>query len=145
MFIGDGGRGGDAGVMTSAVGAGGDGGVGGNAGKLSVLGVGGDGGSGVGVGDGGRGGDGSYVLGVGGNGGASGAGGTPGEAGNARVLFLFCRNGLRGVDNSLVYFLDDTSQTSNTPTGYGVIGEFNAGERATLTAEAGSSVNRWPW
>lgn len=38
-------------------------------------------------------------------------------------------------DNSLVYFLSgDTGQTANTPTGYGVIGEFSAGTRSTLTA-----------
>jgi hypothetical protein len=100
---------------------------------LSLRGAGGDGGAGGAGGDGGTGGNGSYVLGVGGDGGAPGAGGSPGEAGKARLLFVFCRNGLRGVDNSLVYFLDDTSQTSNTPQAYGVIGEFSANERSTLT------------
>jgi hypothetical protein len=39
-----------------------------------------------------------------------------------------------GVDNSFVYFLGDTSQTANTPATYGVIGEFSAPDRATLTS-----------
>ena len=39
-------------------------------------------------------------------------------------------------DNSLAYFLSgDTSQTVNTPAGYGVIGEFSAQARASLTAD----------
>ena len=36
-------------------------------------------------------------------------------------------------DNSLIYFLDDTTQTTNVPAGYGVIGEFTALARGNLT------------
>jgi|GEM_PF-2081369 len=36
-------------------------------------------------------------------------------------------------DNSLIYFLDDTTQTTNVPTGYGMIGEFSASVRDNLT------------
>ncbi|MGB0970644.1 MAG: hypothetical protein ACPGVG_06745 [Mycobacterium sp.] len=86
-------------------------------------------------GSGGAGGNGSYVFGVGGDGGAAGPGGLAGEAGTARILFLFSRDGSPGLDNSLVYFLGETSQTTNTPMGYGMIGEFGASERATLTGE----------
>ena len=36
-------------------------------------------------------------------------------------------------DNSLIYFLDDTTQTTKVPAGYGMIGEFSAAARGTLT------------
>lgn len=36
-------------------------------------------------------------------------------------------------DNSFVYFLDDTTQLTKVPTGYGMIGEFSAAARGTLT------------
>ena len=134
LFGGDGGDGGVGGPAATAGGVGGDGGDGGSAGVLSLFGAGGDGGSGGRGSDGGDGGDGSYLFGFGGDGGATGTGGAAGSAGTGRLLLVFRRNGVDGLDNSLVYFLDDTSQTANTPAGYGVIGEFSAGDRATLTA-----------
>lgn len=134
LFIGNGGNGGVGAAAITPGGVGGDGGAGGSAGLLSVWGRGGDGGAAGAGGDGGAGGNGSYVFGFGGDGGSPGAGGLAGAAGSARLLFVFPRNGTVGLDNSLVYFLDDTSQTVNTPAGYGVIGEFSADERATLTA-----------
>lgn len=118
---GDGGDGGRGGLLG---GGGGEGGAGG-----AALPLGGTGGSG------GTGGNGSYLFGAGGDGGAAGPGGLAGEAGKARILFLFSNDGSPGLDNSLVYFLGETSQTSNTPVGYGLIGEFSASERATLTGE----------
>ncbi len=132
-FLGDGGVGGAGGEPANPGGTGGTGGAGGDVGSLSVWGAGGDGGRGGPGAAGGDGGDGSYVFGVGGDGGPAGAGGTPGQAGSARLLFIVPRNGAAGLDNALVYFLDDTSQTVNTPAGYGVIGEFSAAQRATLT------------
>lgn len=57
-----------------------------------------------------------------------------GPAGRGRLLFVIARDGEIGLDNSLVYFLDDTSQVSNTPAGYGVIGEFDVNGRSALTA-----------
>ena len=36
-------------------------------------------------------------------------------------------------DNSLIYFLDDTTQTTKVPTGYGMIGEFSFSDRDNLT------------
>lgn len=161
LFLGSGGNGGAGGAALTPGSPGGGGGAGGDAGLLSLFGRGGNGGSGGLGGDGaaggaggqgGTGGDGSLLLGSGGDGGnggdggtgtaeLGGGGGTAGAAGTARVLFVFSRNGTAGIDgadgdgldNSLVYFIDDTSQTSNTPTGYGVIGEFSAAERASLT------------
>ena len=37
-------------------------------------------------------------------------------------------------DTAFAYFIDDTTQVSNVPTGYGVIGEFSETERATAVA-----------
>lgn len=37
-------------------------------------------------------------------------------------------------DTAFAYFIDDTSQVSHVPTGYGVIGEFSEAERATAVA-----------
>lgn len=187
LFLGSGGNGGAGGAAQTPGAAGGDGGDGGDAGLLSLFGRGGNGGTGGLGGDGaaggtgghgGTGGGGSLVLGYGGDGGdggdggtgtaeLGGAGGIAGEAGTARVMFVFRRNGTAGIDgadgdgmdNSLVYFLDDTTQTSNTPTGYGVIGEFSASERASLAGDGrvvGESValqnndgtdgyNLWPF
>lgn len=133
LLMGDGGNGGAGGAAITPGGAGGAGGDGGSAGLLSVWGRGGDGGAAGAGGDGGDGGNGSYVFGVGGDGGSPGAGGVAGAPGAARLLFVFPRNGEAGLDNLFVYFLDDTTQTANTPAGYGVIGEFSAAERATLT------------
>ncbi len=168
---GDGGDGGDVGIF-SVLGSGGDGGVGGAGADgadvgpigpsdddVTVGGAGGQGGFGghgsLVWGSGGDGGDGGSG-GAGGRGGASagGDGGVAGDAGRARVLFLFASNGTDGndgasgtsLDNLLVYFLDDTTQTTNTPTGYGVIGEFSAAERKTLTDAGrvvGESVAFW--
>lgn len=136
LFLGSGGNGGAGGAPIRAGEAGGSGGDGGNAGLLSLVGDGGDGGNGAIGANGGAGGHGSYVVGAGGDGGSAGTGGVAGEAGKARILFVFANNGAAGgvVDNLFVYFLGDTSQTVNTPDGYGVIGEFSADERATLTA-----------
>lgn len=134
LFGGDGGQGGAGGPAATAGGVGGGGGDGGNAGPLSLFGAGGDGGSGGPGSDGGDGGNGSYLFGVGGDGGATGTGGVAGSAGKARLLLVFNRDGVDGLDDSLVYFLGDTSQTAHTPAGYGVIGEFSPGDRATLTA-----------
>ncbi len=134
LFVGDGGDGGAAGVPVSS-GVSGDGGAGGSAGMFSLWGRGGTGGAGGAGADGGDGGDGSRILGTGGDGGATGVGGVAGAGGTGRLLFVIPRNGAAGLDNSLVYFLDHTSQTANTPRGYGVIGEFSATERATLTAD----------
>ena len=134
LFGGDGGQGGAGGPAASPGGLGGGGGDGGSAGLLSVFGDGGDGGTGGPGADGGDGGDGSYLFGFGGDGGATGTGGVAGSAGKARLLLVFPRNGTGGLDDSLVYFLDDTSQTANVPAGYGVIGEFSPGDRATLTS-----------
>ena len=133
LFLGHGGNGGAGGAAITAGGFGGAGGDGGSAGRLSLWGHGGNGGNGGPLASGGAGGDGSYVFGIGGDGGATNTGGVPGGAGKARLLFVVPRNGSAGLDNSLVYFLDDTTQTANTPTGYGVIGEFAPAERATLT------------
>lgn len=133
LFLGHGGDGGSGGVSVSAGGQGGAGGAGGDSGLLSLWGRGGDGGTGGALAPGGAGGDGSYVFGIGGDGGTTYTGGAPGAGGNARLLFVLPRNGADGLDNSLVYFIDDTSQTANTPKGYGVIGEFSAAERAALT------------
>ena len=71
-----------------------------------------------------------------GTGGSTGTGGAAGQAGKARILFLFANDGADGgvFDNLLVYFLGETGETPNTPTGYGVIGEYGADQRATLTA-----------
>ena len=47
-------------------------------------------------------------------------------------------------DNSLIYFLDDTTQTTHVPAGYGMIGEFSATARGTLTTNGrivGESVS----
>lgn len=134
LFLGHGGNGGNGGTATTPGGPGGDGGTAGNAGLLSLWGRGGNGGIGGPLADGGAGGDGSWVFGFGGDGGATGVSGTPGDAGRGRLLFVIPRNGTTGLDDSLVYFIDDTSQTVNTPKGYGVIGEFSAADRATLTA-----------
>jgi len=139
FFMGNGGKGGAGGAAVVSGAAGGDGGNGGSVGPLSLVGIGGAGGNGgngsVG-GRGGAGGHGSYLLGAGGDGGSTGAGGQAGEAGKARILFLIANDGTAGLvlDDRLVYFLGETSQTVNTPTGYGVIGEFDAAERAKLTA-----------
>jgi hypothetical protein len=147
-----GGNGGDGGAvgLLSVLGRGGDGGMGGVG--ADGMGANANGGNG---GRGGAGGSGSLIWGVGGSGGnggsggagvggvgSGGAGGAAGDAGTARVLFVFGRDGSAGssgdpgaaVDNSLIYFLDDTSQVANTPAAYGVIGEFSAQDRATMTA-----------
>lgn len=158
LILGNGGKGGAGGSAPTPGGAGGGGGRGGDAGALSLFGAGGDGGdggdggSGGAGGSGGSGGNGSLLWGSGGDGGdggdggsggaggPAGNGGVPGAAGAARILFVFSRNGAAGnggatgLDNSLVYFIDDTSQTVNTPTDYGVIGEFTTADRGTLTA-----------
>ncbi|MCB1264034.1 MAG: hypothetical protein KDB56_05475 [Mycobacterium sp.] len=134
LFAGDGGNGGAGGVAVTAGGPGGDGGTGGSTGLLSVYGSGGDGGTAGKGGDGGAGGNGSYLFGFGGDGGATGTAGAAGQAGQGRLLLVIPRNGSTGLDNSLVYFLDDTSQVSNTPTAYGVIGEFDFNGRSALTA-----------
>lgn len=135
LFGGDGGDGGAGGPAATVGGQGGEGGDGGDAGLLSLFGAGGDGGSGGPGSDGGDGGNGSYLFGVGGDGGATGTGGVAGSAGKARLLLVFNRNGIDGLDDSLVYFLGDTSpsQFVNTPPGYGVIGEFSPDDRKTLT------------
>ena len=159
LFVGNGGVGGAGGAALLPGGTGGDGGAGGSTGLLSVMGRGGSGGSGGhgmaggqggAGGKGGAGGNGSVVWGSGGDGGdggdggsgaAAGVGGVAGEAGAARILLLFSNNGTagsdgingEGPDNPLVYFLDDTSQTANTPAGYGVIGEFDSKGRTALT------------
>lgn len=47
-------------------------------------------------------------------------------------------------DNSFVYFLDDTTQITKVPAGYGMIGEFSAAARGTLTTNGrivGESVS----
>ncbi len=172
LFMGDGGAGGAGGAALLPSESGGDGGDGGSTGLLSVLGRGGHGGAGGhgmtggqggAGGQGGVGGNGSLVWGSGGDGGdggdggsggTAGLGGVAGEAGAARILLLFSNNGTAGIDgttgggldNSLVYFLDDTSQTANTPAGYGVIGEFDSKGRTALTTEGwivGESVALW--
>lgn len=134
LFLGHGGNGGNGGAAITPGGEGGAGGAGGDAGLLSLWGRGGNGGIGGPSADGGAGGNGSWVFGFGGDGGATGVSGTPGGAGRGRLLFVIPRNGSAGLDDSLVYFIDDTSQTVRTPDGYGVIGEFSAADRATLTA-----------
>lgn len=133
LFLGHGGNGGVGGGPISSGGSGGAGGPGGDAGLLSLWGRGGQGGTAGPLASGGQGGNGSWVFGVGGDGGATGTGGVPGLGGEGRLLFVIPRNGADGLDDSLVYFLDDTSQTAHTPAGYGVIGEFSAAERAALT------------
>ncbi|MDQ1250068.1 MAG: hypothetical protein QG597_4446 [Actinomycetota bacterium] len=135
LFLGHGGTGGSGGAAITPGYPGGAGGPGGDAGLLSLWGRGGNGGTGGPSAAGGAGGDGSWVFGVGGDGGATGTGGVPGGGGEGRLLFVIPRNGADGLDNSLVYFLDDTSQTINTPQGYGVIGEFSAADRAALTGD----------
>ena len=135
LFVGNGGNGGAGGAAITPGGSGGSGGPGGHAGLLSLVGSGGHGGgSGGPSASGGNGGNGSYVFGVGGDGGAT-TGGVAGEAGKARVLFVFPNNGTTGavLDDLLVYFLGETNQTSKVPAGYGVIGEYSASERASLT------------
>ena len=134
LFAGDGGNGGAGGAAPIAGGVGGDGGAGGDTGLLSLYGSGGAGGVGGKGGDGGAGGNGSWVFGFGGDGGATGTAGAAGQAGRGRLLFVIPRDGETGLDNSLVYFLDDISQVSNTPAAYGVIGEFDVNGRDALTA-----------
>lgn len=133
LFLGHGGAGGAGGASTTSGGPGGAGGTGGDSGMLSLWGRGGNGGNGGPLAAGGSGGNGSWVFGVGGDGGDTGTGGVPGGGGEGRLLFVIPRDGADGLDDSLVYFLDDTSQVVNTPAGYGVIGEFSAAERAALT------------
>lgn len=134
LFLGRGGDGGTGGAAVTSGGPGGAGGDGGNAGALSLWGRGGNGGTGGPLAAGGDGGDGSYVFGIGGDGGVTNTGGVPGAAGTGRLLFVVPRRGTEGFDNSLVYFLDDTSQKNLVPTGYGVIGEFSPTDRGNLTA-----------
>ena len=143
---GDGGTGGNAGLL-SLLGDGGDGGDGGAGAASAGSAPGGSGGGG------GSGGDGSLVWGAGGaagdggpggdsRSGIGGSGGVAGAPGTARILFLVSRQGAAGsdgadgggLDDLLVYFLDDTSQTPHVPDGYGVIGEYSAEQRAALTA-----------
>ena len=70
-----------------------------------------------------------------------GTGGVPGTGGRGRLLFVIARNGVDALDNSLVYFLDDTNQTALTPQGYGVIGEYAPRAQHSRPA-AGSSGSR---
>lgn len=131
-LLGDGGDGGDggAGAASSDSAPGGSGGAGGSGGDGSLV-----WGAGGAAGDGGRGGDSRS--------GTGGSGGVAGVPGTARILFLVSRQGAAGSDGAdgggglnelLVYFLDDTSQTPHVPSGYGVIGEYSAAQRAELTA-----------